>query len=157
MIILVIIMKGSFIVPIIISILLGGLCGKFVFSQYQMKEEVFNENNTVYFLQQGVYSTESSLDQNTEQLNSKVTVLEDGKYYVYIGITKDLENAQKVKEMFEEKGYQIYQKELPVSNYEFINNLEQYDILLKSAKKEEEIQSVMDVILASYEETVLSN
>lgn len=148
-------MKTSFIVPIIISILLGGLCGKLVFSQYQMKQEVFNENNTVYFLQQGVYSSEESLNKNTAQLQSKVSVLENGKYYVYIGITKNLENAKKVKKMYEEKGYNIYQKELPISNYEFINNLEQYDILLTSAQKEEEIQSVIDVILASFEETVL--
>lgn len=96
-------MKTSFIVPIIISILLGGLCGKLVFSQYQMKQEVFNENNTVYFLQQGVYSSEESLNKNTAQLQSKVSVLENGKYYVYIGITKNLENAKKVKKCMKKK------------------------------------------------------
>lgn len=153
---MVIIMKKSFIIPIIISILLGSICGKLVFSQYQMKEEVFNENNMVYFLQQGVYSTETSLNNNTKSLSSKAVVEEDGKYYVYIGITKNLDNAKKVKEMYEKKGYNLYQKELPITNYEFINNLEQYDILLKSAKKDEEIQSVVDVILASFEETVLN-
>lgn len=150
-------MKASFIIPMTISILLGSLCGKLVFDQYQAKQEVFEEENMVYFLQQGVYSTEDSLQKNTKDLPSKIVSLEDGKYYVYVGITKDSENAHKLKELYEEKDYSIYQKERSVSNYEFINNLEQYDILLASAKNEEEMVSVMDTILASYEETVLSN
>ncbi len=149
-------MKASFIVPIIISILLGGFCGKLVFDQYQAKEEVFQENNTAYFLQQGVYSTEESLVENTKDLAYKVSVLEDGKYYVYVGITKDLDNAEKLKKMYEEMGYNIYQRELPISNYEFLNNLEQYDILLTSSKTNEEMQSVMKVVLASFEESVLN-
>lgn len=149
-------MKASFIVPIIISILLGGFCGKLVFDQYQAKEKVFQENNTAYFLQQGVYSTKESLEENTKDLEYKVSVLEDGKYYVYVGITKDLENAEKLKKMYEEMGYNIYQKELPISNYEFLNNLEQYDILLTSSNTTEEMKSVMKVVLASFEESVLN-
>ena len=150
-------MKANFIIPIIISIVLGGVCGKLVFDQYQLKEEVFNEESGVYFLQQGVYSNEASMQENTKNLSSKVYVVEDGKYYVYVGITKDVTNAKKIKDLYEGKGYSIYQKELPVSNYEFINNLEQYDMLLANATKDEEIQSVLNVILASYEETVLSS
>lgn len=148
--------KANFIIPIIISIFLGSTCGKIVFDQYQNKDEVFKENSIVYFLQQGVYSNEESLEKNTKNLSSKVVVEEDDKYYVYIGMTKSLENAKKIKNMYENLGYSVYQKDLSVSNYEFINNLDQYDILLTSASKQEEIQSVVNVILASYEETVLS-
>lgn len=149
------VMKASFVIPIIISILLGSFCGKLVFDQYQSKQAVFQENNTAYFLQQGVYSKEESLLKNTEKLDSKVVILEDGKYYVYIGITRNEETARKLKELYEAKGYSIYQKEQPINNYEFINNLEQYDILLANASSEEEMLSVMNTILASYEESVL--
>lgn len=148
-------MKVSFIIPIIISILLGSFCGKLVFDQYQEKQLVFEEENTVYFLQQGVYSTEESVTNNTEKLDSKVVVVEDGKYYVYVGITKDLDNATKINNLYKEKGYNLYQKELQVDNYEFINQLEQYDILLNTASTNEEITAVLDTILASFEESVL--
>ena len=145
-------MKANFIIPIIISILLGGLCGKLVFDQYQKKEPVFDEKNSAYFLQQGVYSTKESMEKNTKNLPSKLVVLEEEKYYVYVGITKSQKNADKIKNTYKDLGFDLYQKEVIVNSNEFIQGLEQYDLLLDSAKKKEEIKSVSDVILASYEE-----
>ncbi len=148
-------MKMNFIIPIIVSILLGAFCGKLVFSQYQNNEEVFNENNTIYVLQQGVYTKEETKINAMQNLPCAISVLDDGKYYVYVAMTKNQQNLEKVSKLFQEKKIDIYQKEIAVTNREFLNTLEQYDLLLENAKTEEEMISVIKVILASYEESVL--
>jgi len=148
-------MKMNFIIPIVVSILLGALCGKLVFSQYQKNEEVFSENNTIYVLQQGVYTKEETKIEATKNLPCSISVLDDGKYYVYIAMTKNQKNVEKVSKLFQDKKIDVYQKEISVTNREFLNTLEQYDLLLENAKTEEEILSVVKVILASYEESVL--
>ncbi len=150
-------MKASFIFPIIFSILLGAFFGKLLFSQYETKEVLYEENNVVYALQQGVYQTLDSLEAGSSKITNKVTVLENDRYYVYVGMTKDLDNVKKIQELYKQQGYELYAKKIDIANYEFINTLEQYDILLKNAKKKEEIDAVLKVILASYEETVLNS
>ena len=69
------------------AILLGYFCGKFVFQQYEKNESVFQDAGIVYFLQQGVYTSTDSVAQNTDELSDFLTKTEDGKYYVYFGIT----------------------------------------------------------------------
>ena len=44
-----------------------------------------------------------------------------------------------------------------ISNEEFTRNLEQYDILLNSVTKEDELMAINESILSSYEEMVLKN
>ena len=44
-----------------------------------------------------------------------------------------------------------------ISNEEFNRNLEQYDILLNSVTKEDELMAINESILSSYEEMVLKN
>jgi len=148
-------MKVSFIFPIMISVLVGALCGKFVYWQYQNQEMVLPENEKIYFFQQGVYTIEEVKDENILKLPCSLTIFENDKHYVYVAITNDEENKEKIRKLFQDLGINLYQKEIEVTNLEFLSNLEQYDILLKNAVTNDEIISVLKVILASYEESVL--
>ena len=58
------------------------------------------------------------------------------------------------KEIYENKGYQIYIKEQNLSNEEFYNNVTQFDILINSTNKESEILTIEEVVLANYEELI---
>ncbi len=149
-------MKKKFLCTILISIFLGSFCGKIVFNHYQENEMVFQEKSKVYFLQQGVYSQKDTLDENVAKLTASTYTLEDGEYHVYVGITKNSKNVDKIVEMYKDLGISLYMKEVSISNAEFINNLEQYDILLKSAQTKDEIMAVNKVILASYDELILN-
>lgn len=150
-------MKGKFLCTVLISVVLGAICGKVVFNHYQENEMVFQEKSKVYFLQQGVYSQKDTMDENVAKLNASTSVFEDGKYHVYVGITKSVKNVDKIVAMYKDLGMSLYMKEVNISDNEFINNLEQYDILLKSAQTKEEIMAVNKVILASYDEIVLNH
>ena len=94
------------------------------------------------------------MEDNIKRIDPKIVVEEQDKYYVYVGITKNQKNADKIKELYEKKGYDIYEKKIPISNEEFKNNLEQFDLLLDKTTKEEELISINEVILANYEQTL---
>lgn len=147
-------MKMNFLISILCALLLGYLCATFIFKEYKDSESVFGLSNTVYFLQYGVYTKKDSLDIKADKY---IELEEDGKYYIYVGMTTSMDNAQKIQENYKKKGIELYIKECYVSNNEFVSELSQYDILLSSSKTEEEMNSILSTVLASYEEFVLKN
>lgn len=116
----------------------------------------FNEGKIYYFLQEGVYSNEKIMLENTKDLEIKLVNKENDKFYVYLGITRDEENAKKIKQIYNNKGYQLYIKEVSLSNEEFYNNVTQFDLLIKNTDKKEEILTIEEVVLANYEEIIKS-
>lgn len=140
-----------------LAIVLGGVSGKLLFSKYENIDQlVFRDDKKVYFLEEGVYSTKKSLDSNTKEINPKLVVKDDDKYYVYVGITKSIDNAKKIKKMYTNKGYSIYEKEKSITNSEFLNNIEQFDVLVESTKKERDITTIQEVVLSNYEEMIIN-
>lgn len=140
----------------IFSIALGTIAGIILNNTYKEKlsNSFLNEEKTYYFIQEGVYSSTSSMQENTKDLLVKTVDSKNDKQYVYLGITRDEKNAQKLKEIYENKGYQIYIKEQNLSNEEFYNNVTQFDILINSTNKESEILTIEEVVLANYEELI---
>lgn len=135
----------------IVSVLLGSLCGKGLYDSYANSQNVFNQNEKIYVLQEGVYSNLESLNRNTKDINPKVIVKENNQYYVYIGISKSLNQIKKIKKVYNKKGYSTYQKEIDINDKEFLVNLEQYDLLLDSAKTSDDILAIQEVVLSNYE------
>lgn len=148
-------MKEKIIMPIIACVLVGFFMSKFMFSQYDSGLALttkLESKEKLYFLQQGVYTTVDSMKENTSLLPYYIYTEEEGKYYVYVGITKDKENLEKVKGYFKNKGYDIYIKELEISNDAFLQVFDQYEILLKNTTDENAISAIMSSVLAKYEE-----
>lgn len=144
----------KYIFPIILAIIFGYLCANYVLALY---EEGNNKDNNIYFLQVGAYkSKEGTLDE-FKDLNNKLTLKEDDKYYTYIGITSSLKEANRIKRIYKDNKIDVYIKEKEITNNNFLSELEQYDILLKNGNDFSEINSVLETILATYEEEVLNN
>jgi len=135
---------------LVVAIALGTFTGKYFYDETSAKS-VFQEDECI-FLQQGVYTDRKNMEENTRRIDPKVVVKERNRYYVYVGITKSEENAKKLKKIYSQQGYDIYEKNISISSLEFKNNLEQFDLLLGKAKRVEEIQSINEVILANYEQ-----
>lgn len=142
----------------IISAIIIGIClAKFMFNQYEYKSKlttVFNNGTSVYFLQQGVYSNKESMEQNCANFPHYIYRVEEDKYYVYVALTKDIENLEKLKGYYHNLGYSMYVKELNISNQDFINILEQYDILLSKSTENSVIEAVVTQTLLKYEELI---
>lgn len=140
----------------ILSIVLGTIAGITLNNTYKEKlnNTFFGEGKTYYFIQEGVYSSVNSMQENTKDILVKTVDSKNDKQYVYLGITRDEKNAEKLKKIYEEKGYKIYIKEENLSNEEFYNNVTQFDILINSTNKESEILTIEEVVLANYEELI---
>lgn len=147
-------MKKTMIVSLA-SIILGALSAMLLNSTYKEKLiNTFSEGKTYYFIQEGVYSSKEIMTENTKDIQVKTVDTLNNQHYVYLGITRDNNNAKKIKDIYEKKGYQIYIKEQNLSNEEFYNNVTQFDILVNSTDKASEILTIEEVVLANYEELI---
>ena len=136
----------------ILFILLGYYLGTFIFNEHNINK--YKNQEKYYFLQEGVYSNKENLQTNLNSLNNKIVDKKNNKYYVYVGITKDLEVAEKIMKIYESDGYNIYIKEKYLSSEEFKNNVEQFDILIKDNSDISNILTIEEVVLANYEEII---
>lgn len=135
-------------------IFLGFLVGNKIFMKRIEVIKEFNKNNTYYFLEEGVYSSKEMLKTNISKITQKVISQNKEYYYVYIGITKNKEVAEKIKQLYEERGYKIQIKEKRLKNEEFSNNVNQFDILLKEAKTFDEVLTIEKIILSNYDDLI---
>ena len=125
---------------------LGFLIGNILF---QNRMILGKQRDIYYFLEEGVYVNQEGIPNH---LTPKVVNYEDNRYYVYVGITKEKEVAEKIKEIYKEKGYLVSIKEKIIPSREFLENVSQFDLLVENAKTEEEILKIEEVILANYHE-----
>ena len=147
-------MKRKFILPIIFALIFGFLCANYVLALYSEDSSL---NNTIYFLQAGAYKNKESSNNDLKDIDNKILIKEEDKYYLYVGITTDIKEAERIKKLYQKNNIDLYIKEKIVENDSFYLELEQYDILLKNAKSYEEVNAVFKSVLATYEERVLKN
>lgn len=138
--------------------------GHIMFNQYDKDEKkeakevsAIQKSANLYFVQVGVYSKIENMKSAMENIESYIYTEQDGKYYVYIGITGNEENLQKLKGYFEKQSYNIYIKEIMIENSAFLEVLSQYEQLLKEATDDESIKSIIKGVLAKYEELVIND
>lgn len=153
-------MKLNTYLPLILCLTVGFFMGKLMFSQYDDKQGlklVTSASEKVYFIQQGVYSSKESMEENTSNLTYYIYTIDNDRYYVYIGITKNEENLDKLKGYFDSLGYNIYVKEFYISSESFITVLEQYETMLSETNDSKIIGAICSQILSKYEELVINS
>ncbi|MDD2434999.1 MAG: hypothetical protein PHO63_01970 [Bacilli bacterium] len=149
----------KYLVVILGAFAVGFLLSQFMINQYDKKEKlltIFNRGEKVYLIQQGVYSNEENILKNTMDFDYYITSIENNLYYVFIGVTKDLENVNKLQGYFEEMGYVTYSKEVFINNKTFIEILNQYDQLLKTTTDKAIIKAICNQTLSKYEELIVN-
>lgn len=153
-------MKIKGLYPFVFCILIGGLMGKFMLEQYETNEKEISvafTSDKVFFIQQGVYSSKESMEENINNVAYYIYNEKDGKYYAYIGMTLKSENADKLKKYFKDIGYETYVKEFTINNSSFLEVLQQYDLMLEKTEDANTISAICSQVLAKYEELVLSD
>lgn len=140
----------------IVAILLGAILGNFLFEQYKMEnQEVVKEVNSLYFIMEGSYSNIDQAKKSTKDLDVKLITKEDANYVVYLAITKDSNNLEKLEKLYNDLNINTTIKTMSVSNKGFLATLEQMDLLINNTKDKEEILSINEVVLANYQEFIL--
>lgn len=146
-------MKKNFWIPLTIAIVLGFVSAQIVYSTY--RNNLSSSSYNAYLLQIASFENIDSISSDMKNNTDYLIVNENNMYNVYVGITTDLSNANKIKNIYEKKNIEVYIKPTVINNIEFVSNLEQYDLLLSEVENEDNLISISDVVLSSYEEIVL--
>ena len=92
-----------------ISLIIGFFLSYFFLTEYKDFKgiKVASEADEYYFLQYGIYNSKEELEKDSIGLLNYVYRKEDGKYYMYIGITKSKESEKKKKNYYKDKGIDV--------------------------------------------------
>ena len=142
----------TFILASIIGFFLGFICIK----QYKDTStiKVSNSVNTLYFIQYGVFSSKKNMEENTINLQNYIYNINEDLYYVYVGICKNRDNAEKISMYFNDLGYSTIIKEYSVNNKEFVKEIESLDEVLITTEDSLVIGSIVSKSLEKYESIV---
>ena len=143
-------MKNKFLIGLCF-ILLGFGVGKVIFMKIDLTN-MRKRGEKYYFLQEGVYNS----DEKLTNLKQKIMEYQDNKIIVYVGITKSLEVAEKILNIYDQNHISLSITERYFMNEELKNNIEQFDYLILSSNDSDEILKIEEVVLANYEE-ILKN
>ena len=151
-------MKLKNIFPVVLCILVGFFMGNFMFKQYKSDTDLVSlTGENLYFLQTGVYSSLDSMKEAMKNTSYYIYTKENDMYYSYIGITKNKNNLEKLKGFYKQEGYDIYVREIFVSDISFLTVLEQYDNLLLETTDNNILKSIEEQVLNKYEELIIND
>ena len=144
----------KYLLTIIVSLLVGFLLSFYMLKEYEKTDifPTFNESETAYLIQQGVYSSMESMQENTSHLTDYIYSVIDNMYYVYIGISLDSSNVNKIQEYYKSKDIDTIVKTTTLTDQEFIEVLKQYDMVLNNTDDEETIKEICKQVLSKYKE-----
>ena len=144
----------KYLLTIIVSLLIGFLLSFYMIKEYDKTDifPVFNESETAYLIQQGVYSSMESMQENTTHLTDYIYSVIDNMYYVYIGVTLDSNNISKIQEYYKDNNIDTIIKTTTLTDKDLINTLRQYDMVLNNTNDKDTIKEICKQILSKYKE-----
>lgn len=146
----------KYLLTIIMAAIIGFFLGNFLLKQYKDYKSLTVSSNgeEVYFFEYGIYNSLIDMENSTINLENYIYKIENNKYYVYIGITKDKDNIEKLKQHFKSLNYSVELKTYYIKNEEFINVLNNLDLVIKNTNDSTTISSIICQILQKYEEII---
>ncbi len=149
-------MRYKFLVPVFLSIIVGLYFGKVFFDNYNNNSAlVFDEKAKIYMLRI-TYKDKKEMRNSFKSYDSFLYKEKDGKYYLYVGITKSKKNAALIKEYYEKKDYNIFVENEIIDNKKFISVLGEYDRIFDITDSND-IENVEKIVVANYKEMVLED
>lgn len=125
------IILGVVIISLIFSI--------FIFKKYKASE---NSYKTLYVIQVGAYKDYENVIKNTRNFDNYIVYEENNLYKIFIGLTFDKNIYDKLINIYV-KDNSSFQKEIKVTNDEFIKNINTYDTLIKNTNDKERLNLII--------------
>ena len=133
--------------PVSIAILLGFICGRYVFRMYH--DNLYNEleSTRLYLAVDGEYDTLDSMQYDNR--DNYVYYVDNAKYMRVVGITHEYDNIDKIKSLY---GDNLAVYEYYVANDKISEWQEKYDSILKKANDIGEVKQLVNNIIDLYKE-----
>ena len=142
-----------FLITILFTTLVSILYGNIIFNVYKKNAtnilEVMQSEEQVYAVLYGSYNNIDKV--KNLKLNNYIIENEDGYYRVYVGISKNIENASKIREIYNKLGKGTYIRNVVVDSIDFIDYLNSIEFNLMD-KSDDEILKIETDIINKYKE-----
>ena len=142
-----------FLITILFTTLVSILYGNIIFNVYKKNAtnilEVMQSEEQVYAVLYGSYNNIDKV--KNLKLNNYIIENEDGYYRVYVGISKNIENASKIREIYNKLGKGTYIRNIVVDSIDFIDYLNSIEFNLMD-KSDDEILKIETDIINKYKE-----
>ena len=130
----------------VLGIMIGYVCGKFVYKTYRDNLYDNLKSKRLYLVQKGKYDSYDEMREDNNGNNYVYYQDEDG-YKTVVGITMYYDNVDKIKKLYSDK---LEVSEYYVSNDFFNNKQNEYDDELTNTNDIYEVKEVVDNILNLY-------
>lgn len=140
----------------ILAIISGGILGKITFDRYGKLNvnPVIKLDKNVYMLKYDTYKTKEDMLNNTSNLERYIYIEKDNKFYVYVAVAKTMDSINKLKNIY---SGDLKVEKVNIKNDGFIQNLDEYEKLLKSTYDTDSLKVIENEILSCYEKWVVNN
>lgn len=144
------------VLSITLAIISGGILGKITFDKYDKLnvESVIKLDKNVYMLKYNTYNTKKDMEENTMDLQRYIYIEKDNKFNVYVAIAKTSDSINKLKKVYFD-GLKV--DKINIENDGFIQNLDEYEKLLKSTDDIDALKVIENEILSCYEKLVVND
>ena len=149
----------KYILLTILAISIGFFMGKLFLEQYEGYDGIkltSSNGEILFFIKYGEYNSADEMEKDTLNLENYIYNVINDKYYVYVGITNDKDNLVKLTNYFSSKGYNVITEEFLITNKAFLEELKNYDEIIKTTDDEIVLSSICSQILTKYEEIVVN-
>jgi len=137
---------------ILIFIIVSVVFSSFIYFNYiKASNKKESQQLLLYFIQTAAFKKYENVSKLSKELKTFLVIKEEELYHVYIAITADKKNLEKLKAFYKENNYNICVKEKIVSDEKFIKQIKNYDYLLSETTDKEVIYSINKTILKKYE------
>ena len=128
-----------------IKIILLSLIISFLIGYFLIKDYINIKKDMTYGFIYGIYN-KSDFEKETLNLSNYIYKIENDKYIVYVGFTRNENNISKLKKYFENKKYNINIQNINI-NQELKNVIDSCDILLEKVNDDKQIEKIENKIL----------
>ena len=139
---------NGFIVPLVVSMIFGFVCGKLVYSVYNEDIENRLSSSKIYLVENGEYLTYDLMREENNG-NNYVYYKDEEGYKTVVGITKNEDNIDKIKSLYSDS---VWIEEYYISSDLVNDKQNEYDIMLSNTDDLYEVKEVVNNILSLYRE-----
>ena len=143
---------------VLVSLIIGFFLSYFLLTRYKDFKgiTVSNEGDEYYFLSLGKYSSKEKMEEAGVNLENYVYRKDGINYYMYVGITKNKDNIEKMKNYYISKNINVSVNEFYISSDKFSEAIDNLDNILINSNDEVVITEIINQGLNKYEEIILN-
>lgn len=137
----------------------GTFLGKTTFDRYKKVDSinVISNNTNVYALRYGKYANLDEMQDDVTHVDRYIYIESKDDVSAYVALATTRDSINKIKKVYKDKNLNLTVSKVNIENEEFIENLNEYEKLLKATDDYKSLLIIENQILSCYMNLVVDN